>query len=108
MFRDLSDLLELKQLPHLLILFLLIKAVAKLESTSRYNGNRSILIDHQNSFKLHKLDKGPNNFGYTNKDELMSFYRQMQVMRRLEIMADNLYKQKLIRGFLHLYNGQVI
>lgn len=44
---------------------------------------------------------------YTNKQELLDFYREMQLMRRMEVAADQMYKQKLVRGFLHVYNGQV-
>lgn len=42
----------------------------------------------------------------TNRDELLGFYREMSLVRRMEIAADGLYKQREIRGFLHLYNGQ--
>jgi hypothetical protein len=35
-------------------------------------------------------------------------FKQMVRIRRTETEADKLYKQKEIRGFLHLYNGQVL
>ncbi|PWN96533.1 putative PDA1-pyruvate dehydrogenase alpha chain precursor [Tilletiopsis washingtonensis] len=42
----------------------------------------------------------------TSKDHLVHLYTEMVKMRRMEMAADQLYKQKLIRGFCHLAIGQ--
>ena len=42
-----------------------------------------------------------------NKDMLIDMYQKMTLMRRMEMAADALYRQKLIRGFCHLATGQV-
>ena len=43
----------------------------------------------------------------TSKSELWHMLTTMTRMRRLELSADQLYKTKLARGFLHLADGQV-
>ena len=42
----------------------------------------------------------------TSKDELMSFYREMLLIRRFEEKAGQMYGMGLIGGFCHLYIGQ--
>jgi len=57
--------------------------------------------------KLHKLETGPSSTVTMTRDEGLELYRQMVMIRRMETVAANLYKAKAIRGFCHLYSGQV-
>lgn len=41
------------------------------------------------------------------REDGLKYYRMMQTVRRMELKADQLYKQKIIRGFCHLCDGQV-
>eukprot|EP01026_Neomeris_dumetosa_P029562 TRINITY_DN23954_c0_g2_i5.p1 TRINITY_DN23954_c0_g2~~TRINITY_DN23954_c0_g2_i5.p1 ORF type:complete len:290 (-),score=37.40 TRINITY_DN23954_c0_g2_i5:54-800(-) len=56
-------------------------------------------------YKVHRIE-APSTTVSTSKDELMGFYREMQLLRRMEVAADIQYKAKAIRGFCHLYDGQ--
>lgn len=56
--------------------------------------------------KLHKLDSGPSVDVTCTRDEALHYYTQMQTIRRMETAAGNLYKEKKVRGFCHLYSGQ--
>jgi len=57
-------------------------------------------------YKLHKLDSGPSDSASVTSEEAMTYYRQMQLIRRMESAAGSLYKEKAVRGFCHLYSGQ--
>ena len=57
-------------------------------------------------YKLHILDTSPSTTVTCTRDEALHYYRDMQTIRRMETMAGNLYKEKAIRGFCHLYSGQ--
>lgn len=58
-------------------------------------------------YKLHKLTDGPSTKASVTRDEALKMYEQMFLIRRLETESGNLYKEKIIRGFCHLYSGQV-
>lgn len=52
------------------------------------------------------MDNGPATSSTVTKDQATELYTQMQTIRRLETSAGNLYKEKIVRGFCHLYSGQ--
>lgn len=57
-------------------------------------------------YKLHKLETSPNSKVTVTSDEALKLYEQMTILRRLETASSNMYKEKIIRGFCHLYSGQ--
>lgn len=57
-------------------------------------------------YKLHNLETGPSTKADVTREKALEYYKQMQMIRRLETAAGNLYKEKIVRGFCHLYSGQ--
>lgn len=57
-------------------------------------------------FKLHNLDNGPSTTAIVTKEEALKYYENMFYIRRIETAAGSLYKDKVVRGFCHLYSGQ--
>ncbi|KAL5996506.1 Pyruvate dehydrogenase E1 component subunit alpha-2, mitochondrial [Asimina triloba] len=75
-------------------------------SSSHAEDDQTILtIETSLPFTGHKCDP-PSRSVETTPKELLAFFKDMALMRRMEIAADSLYKSKLIRGFCHLYDGQ--
>ncbi|SJL09729.1 probable PDA1-pyruvate dehydrogenase (lipoamide) alpha chain precursor [Armillaria ostoyae] len=60
---------------------------------------------HEDSFQAYNCEP-PSLDVQVSKDELITMYRQMSTMRRMEQAAGALYQAKLIRGFCHLAIGQ--
>ncbi|KAI3286499.1 hypothetical protein DTO002I6_8170 [Penicillium roqueforti] len=59
----------------------------------------------EESFRTYNLDTPPY-FIETTKNQLKQLYRDMTTIRRMELGADKLYKERKIRGFCHLSTGQ--
>ncbi|KAJ8926463.1 hypothetical protein NQ314_021166 [Rhamnusium bicolor] len=57
-------------------------------------------------YDVHKLDKSPSTSTELSKDDALLYFEQMTSIRRMEASLANLYKDKAVRGFCHLYSGQ--
>jgi len=70
------------------------------------DAQKKVKIDFpKGTFEVYKCEMPPQ-YAETSRDDLLALYRTMVRIRKMELAADSLYKQKLIRGFCHLYNGQ--
>jgi pyruvate dehydrogenase E1 component alpha subunit len=65
-----------------------------------------LISTHSQPFKTHNLDSEPESKFTVTREDALAMYRNMQAIRRLETSAGNLYKEKIVRGFCHLYSGQ--
>jgi len=74
-------------------------------TTSTANASTEVTLETR-PYKLHKLEEGPSASSTFTRDEALLWYRQMQIIRRMESASGNLYKEKAVRGFCHLYSGQ--
>eukprot|EP00301_Raphidiophrys_heterophryoidea_P020717 c5337_g1_i1.p1 GENE.c5337_g1_i1~~c5337_g1_i1.p1 ORF type:complete len:403 (-),score=97.69 c5337_g1_i1:236-1399(-) len=73
---------------------------------SRAFSSEAVEVDIPTKFETHHLENAPAQKATTTKDEMLGYFKLLAVMRRMEIVCDNLYKAKMIRGFCHLYDGQ--
>lgn len=64
-------------------------------------------VDCVQPYKYHKLDADIATRLTLTKEDAVKYYTQMKIIRTMETAAGNLYKEKAIRGFCHLYSGQV-
>lgn len=71
----------------------------------QYSGDTTLSFDVP-AFKLHRLTEGPSTKATITVEDALRLYTQMQTIRRMETVAANMYKEKKIRGFCHLYSGQ--
>ncbi|XP_037900379.1 probable pyruvate dehydrogenase E1 component subunit alpha, mitochondrial [Glossina fuscipes] len=68
--------------------------------------DKSVELTLENAFKLYNLDDEPTDYVTLKRSEAVKLYTDMQTVRRMENACAELYRQKVIRGFCHLYAGQ--
>ncbi|CAH0746782.1 unnamed protein product [Diatraea saccharalis] len=84
----------------------LTKSVGPAASTIKNYSTKQEATFQIKPFKLHKLDSGPATTATLTSEDALKLYERLAILRRIETASGNLYKEKIIRGFCHLYSGQ--
>lgn len=82
------------------------KSCNKLAAIFQANYSTETATFETKPFRLHKLEDGPSTNVTLSKGDALDMFTKLQTIRRMETSAGNLYKEKIIRGFCHLYSGQ--
>ncbi|CAH0397152.1 unnamed protein product [Chilo suppressalis] len=82
------------------------KSVSPAVSTNKKYSTKSEATFQIKPFKLHKLESGPATSATLTAEDALKLYERLAILRRIETASGNLYKEKIIRGFCHLYSGQ--
>lgn len=53
------------------------------------------------------METGPPLEATLTREEGLAYFKEMTNIREMELAARDLYQKKIIRGFLHLFVGQV-
>lgn len=53
------------------------------------------------------METGPPLEATLTREEGLAYFKEMMNIREMELAARDLYQKKIIRGFLHLFVGQV-
>lgn len=81
--------------------------VSRAVSARMMSSAETATFDISGTFETHHLgDLAPETTVDVSKEDLLSYFRLMHTMRRMEITCDKEYKARNIRGFCHLYDGQ--
>ncbi|KAJ5826095.1 hypothetical protein N7474_003233 [Penicillium riverlandense] len=79
--------------------------IASLEDIPAENNKPFSVPIPEKCFETYNFDPPPYSIE-TTKNQLKQLYYDMTKVRRLELAADQLYKERKIRGFCHLSTGQ--
>jgi len=80
----------------------------RVQKLARCFSSQSTTFEFPDAFEFHKVpeDQQPERSLTITKDDALKLFDQMATVRRMEVANDALYKQRMIRGFCHLYDGQ--